>query len=472
METSSGVTAVLVFFGAILMLIALSQIGKLISSIAGNVFIRNWKQIMYLAGIFFFGYIGVLILLYLDETHFLILITGGIFFLGALFVLLVVYNGKITIQELIRTSVSKSYLSNIIESMTDSLIVVNTNHESTVRTVNRAAQRLLKYEKNELVGAPVTSIFGIELTENIDLSDLKAGRFISECEGEYVTKDGNKIPILFSAAPMLSRKNDVEGIIFVAQDITERKENEKKIQEFISKLTESEKSLQELNANKDRFFSIIAHDLRSPFSALLGYSEIIATEYKDLTPEELKEFATNLHDQAKSVFELLENLLTWSRIQTGRIVYEPEFFPVSKIMKDIGKLYEENAKQKGISVICACDTNVMAYADSNMISTVLRNLVSNALKFTPTGGEIRIAAEKVEKQCKIMVSDTGKGIPEETRKRLFKIDQNVTTLGTNAEKGTGLGLILCKELLDKNNGTIELTSAVDGGTTFTISLPC
>ncbi|MCF8267826.1 MAG: PAS domain-containing protein, partial [Ignavibacteriales bacterium] len=224
METSSGVTAVLVFFGAILMLIALSQIGKLISSIAGNVFIRNWKQIMYLAGIFFFGYIGVLILLYLDETHFLILITGGIFFLGALFVLLVVYNGKITIQELIRTSVSKSYLSNIIESMTDSLIVVNTNHESTVRTVNRAAQRLLKYEKNELVGAPVTSIFGIELTENIDLSDLKAGRFISECEGEYVTKDGNKIPILFSAAPMLSRKNDVEGIIFVAQDITERKE--------------------------------------------------------------------------------------------------------------------------------------------------------------------------------------------------------------------------------------------------------
>lgn len=327
-------------------------------------------------------------------------------------------------------------------------------------------------KKNELVGAPVTSIFGIELTENIDLSDLKAGRFISECEGEYVTKDGNKIPILFSAAPMLSRKNDVEGIIFVAQDITERKENEKKIQEFIGKLTESEKSLKELNASKDRFFSIIAHDLRSPFSALLGYSEIIASEYKDLTPEELKEFATNLHDQAKSVFELLENLLTWSRIQTGRIVYEPQFFPVSKIMKDIGKLYEENAKQKGISVICACDTNVMAYADSNMISTVLRNLVSNALKFTPTGGEIRIAAEKVEKQCKIMVSDTGKGIPEETRKRLFKIDQNVTTLGTNAEKGTGLGLILCKELLVKNNGTLELTSAVDGGTTFTISLPC
>ncbi len=237
------------------------------------------------------------------------------------------------------------------------------------------------------------------------------------------------------------------------------------------KVEESEQKLRELNASKDKFFSIISHDLKSPFLALLGYTEILMEDFENLSKEEMQEFIYSVSKAAKNVYNLLENLLEWSRIQTGRIEYIPEFFNLYQVSGFVIDLLNENAKSKNIHLVDSVEKSIVVYANENMVNTIIRNLVSNAIKFTSEGGTIEVGAIEEDNFAKVWIKDNGIGMSAGDREKLFRIDVHHTTIGTNKEKGTGLGLILCKELVEKNGGEIKVISEINRGTTFEFTLP-
>ncbi len=258
--------------------------------------------------------------------------------------------------------------------------------------------------------------------------------------------------------------------LHVTKDLTEQQASD-----FVylnARLTESEEKLQELNASKDRFFSIIAHDLKGPFQGLLGYSELLSRDIDMLSQEDIKDFAESLNNSAKQLFKLLENLLQWSRIQRGVIEYNPNDFQIKMIADMNLSLIEGRARQKGIKLENDISSDVYCYADENMTNTVIRNLMSNAVKFTRKGQAIGIRSSEINDNfVTIEVYDTGIGMSKEAQEKLFRIDQAYTTPGTDNEQGTGLGLILCKELIEKNKGSIRVSSEEGKGTSFFLRIP-
>lgn len=232
-------------------------------------------------------------------------------------------------------------------------------------------------------------------------------------------------------------------------------------------------ALEQANASKDKFFSIIAHDLRVPFTGLLGMTEIFSDNLADFTQEEIKEGLDSLQHTAQTVYTLLENLLTWSRLQRGIIDYFPQDIFLEDIARYNVSLFHSNAEQKQITLSQSVSTEIQAYADQNMIDTVLRNLISNAIKFTDKDGSIDISAteDEDEEVVEVAVSDTGTGIKPEDLDKLFQIDVKHSQVGTAGEQGSGLGLILCKELVEKNGGTIRVESEIGKGTTFRFTIP-
>jgi signal transduction histidine kinase len=251
--------------------------------------------------------------------------------------------------------------------------------------------------------------------------------------------------------------------IKLAKEITIRKE-------FENQLRKSEQELRDANDSKDRFLSIIAHDLKSPLAALRSMLDLLNHDLSDFTENDIKDIIGEMDNSAKNVFELLEDLLSWSRAQTGKIQYNPDNIDISLIINNIITLMKPSAEKKNINLYGDITQGILCYADANMISTVLRNLVSNAIKFTYPGGEVSIQVTQFDTFVEINVSDSGKGISAENIEKLFKLDSHLTTLGTSQEKGTGLGLILCKEFVEANDGKIWIESRQGKGSNFKFTL--
>jgi len=238
------------------------------------------------------------------------------------------------------------------------------------------------------------------------------------------------------------------------------------------KLSESYKEISLLNATKDKFFSIIAHDLKSPFTGLLGLTEILYNDYDYIDENKKKEYLKLLHNNSQTTFNLLQNLLEWSTSQRGTIVYKPENVDVGGIILENISLLDNLAKAKNITFEIKCKNNLTVFADKNMISTVLRNLISNAIKFTERGGIITVGYKQInEKDIKIFVSDTGVGFEKENISKLFNIKRDIKKVGTEKEAGTGLGLIVCKEFVEKHESKIEVESELGKGSIFWFILP-
>jgi len=231
------------------------------------------------------------------------------------------------------------------------------------------------------------------------------------------------------------------------------------------------KELESLNSTKDKFFAIIAHDLKNPFSTVLGLSELLAKEFESFEPDKLKVFIEQIYKYSNNTYNLLENLLQWSMLQTGRMPLRPELVNLNIIIAENIELLRGNALQKGISLQATIIEEGSVYVDVSMITTVIRNLLSNAIKFTPQNGEIKIDLIADDSFLKVSIKDNGVGISEKDQKRLFMIDSNPTTIGTSMEKGTGLGLILCKDFVERNGGTIWVESEHERGSTFTFTIP-
>jgi signal transduction histidine kinase len=243
--------------------------------------------------------------------------------------------------------------------------------------------------------------------------------------------------------------------------------------EFLEKQTDE---LAKLNADKDKFFSIVAHDLKGPFQPLLGFTTLIAEMGDQFGPEEIKEMGRNLHSSANNVFRLLENLLEWSTLQRGRMTYEPAKFNLLRVAEQNVTLLGENAKGKGIILSSRVPAGLFVHADENMIDTVIRNLTNNALKFTPEDGSVTISAVLAETTgpdafAEVAIIDTGVGISDEDKGKLFRMDKHHTTLGTAKEQGTGLGLIICQEMVERNGGRIWVESKFGHGTAVKFTVP-
>ncbi len=232
------------------------------------------------------------------------------------------------------------------------------------------------------------------------------------------------------------------------------------------------KELKELHAMKDTFFRIIAHDLRAPFNAIFGLTDILLEDYQSLSEEEKHQFIEHIATASKQSYQLLENLLLWARTNTGRMEFNPRDYQLKALVDETITLLEPLANNKNIQLLSDVPETIHVTADAEMLKTVLRNFLSNSIKFTnEKKGIIKLSAAISEDKVEVEISDNGIGMPEKVQQNLFRLDKTITTKGTKGEKGTGLGLLLCKEFIDKHGGNISVESKVDEGTKFIISLP-
>ena len=262
-------------------------------------------------------------------------------------------------------------------------------------------------------------------------------------------------------------EEEKQVLIYVSEQIASAI-SKKKDEDELKRYSEE---LHELNKSKDKFFSIIAHDLRSPFYGLMGLTDILKSEYEDLRPDETKAYLDELYSSTSNLYTLIENLLEWSRIQSGKMTFQPEVIDFKELLEEVISVLHQTAQLKSISIekfITDCFIN---YGDRAMIRSLMQNLISNAIKFTHKGGSINISCSKInDEKVEVKVKDTGVGMNEDKISKLFRIDENISSPGTNKEKGTGLGLLLCKEIIEKHGSAIKVSSEIGKGSCFSFTL--
>jgi len=344
-------------------------------------------------------------------------------------------------------------------------MILITNMKGLIEYANPAFSLITGYTSEEVLGrnprilssGKVNIHIYRELWETILSGKIWRGELLNK------KKNGELYWESLVISPILNEKNAISHFVTIMEDISKRKT-------FENALHEREEALHQANVTKDKFFSIIAHDLKNPFNAILGFSSLLTAEYENLSDTERRSYIENISMAANSTYSLLENLLEWSRTQTGKIKFAPTTFDLNGIINETMNLHQTQASKKGIKLISEVPFNTFVNADKNMVKTVLRNLFSNAVKFSASG-EVRITAKRQEDFVEVCIIDTGVGIPAEGLDKLFKLDEQYLAEGTDYEKGTGLGLILSKEFIDKHGGRIWVKSNRNTGSRFYFTLP-
>ncbi len=301
---------------------------------------------------------------------------------------------------------------------------------------------------------------------------------VQDYQNEFAYTETEKQVLVFVSeqiALAINRKKTSEELINYTKRLKENKDlleqKASQLAKLNKQLEESEKKLKELNASKDKLFSIIAHDLKGPFQPLLGMSEILASEQHTLSEYERDNFITEIHGLLKNQFKLVDNILDWARIQTGRQQFDPVKINLSEKVNEVKTILNANSINKNIKVTNNVESDVFVFADSYMLQSTLQNLISNAIKFTNINGTVLISSIEKDNYFEITVADNGVGISHKGKENIFRIDTQHSTLGTENEKGTGLGLIICKEMIEKNNGRIWVESELGVGSKFTFTIP-
>jgi two-component system CheB/CheR fusion protein len=298
------------------------------------------------------------------------------------------------------------------------------------------------------------------------LQDLNAESYVGTT---LWSSDGNPIGLI----AVIGKKplNDYRLVETILSMVSSRAAGELERSEVEIQLKQRQEELEKQISLKDKFFSIIAHDLRSPFHAFLNLTEIMALEGEELKVSEFKNLSKELHGSAKNLFNLLNNLLDWAGLQQGMITFQPERIAFADLIEVDVELMRERAIQKHINLTTDLAKDIIVVADKNMINSIILNLLSNAIKFSNRGGKVEIKSELIEDDIlKVIVKDDGIGMPEKMLQNLFKINEKVGRKGTDGERSSGLGLLLCKEFVEKHGGNLWVESQAGEGSTFYFTL--
>lgn len=353
------------------------------------------------------------------------------------------------------------HLSAIITTIPDLLFVIDLEGNLKEFHHSSASEKELLIPANQVAGTNVKSIFD-EVTSNLHIQKVR------ECikKNEVVTYEYTVSSVDGNIHHFEARLAALGGISVMAfvRDITE-----KKLADAL--ILEKNRELAEMNAAKDKFFSIISHDLKNPFNSLIGFSELLVKGFHKYSPEEIQRNIKIIYDVSHKTYKLLETLLEWSRAQSGKIDFNPQYLSLNDLISATISLVNDMAEAKNISITSHISDHLIIYADSNIISTVLRNLITNSIKFTNRNGSITINVKHSGPEIGISVIDTGIGMKEDLINRLFRMTEKVNSNGTENEKGSGVGLLLCKELLSRHSGKISVESEPGKGSEFKFTLP-
>ncbi|BDA77996.1 hypothetical protein LPTSP3_g09260 [Leptospira kobayashii] len=359
---------------------------------------------------------------------------------------------------------AKEHFEQIFQTSPEAILITRLS-DGKIINLNEGFVNTTGYSQEEAIGnSPLDlSIWKNPEARNQMLNELKEKGYCQNVEFEFRKKDNSLFTGIISSR--IITVSGEEQLISITRDISDRKEVELIIKE-------KNKELNELNATKDKFFSIIAHDLKSPLSGFLGITQLMSEGSGKIEPEEFHSLGKSLHESANNLYSLLENLLEWSRMQRGIIEFRPDKLNLYMSVEETLTNIYDFSKQKGIQISNLVQKNITVDADISMLNSVLRNLVSNSVKFSNNGSLVEIGTDFSERnEIKIFVKDSGIGMKPELKERLFQMDQKVTRKGTRGETSTGLGLLLCKEFMDRHNGKIWVESMENQGSTFWISLP-
>ncbi|MFP4622474.1 MAG: ATP-binding protein [Bacteroidales bacterium] len=359
---------------------------------------------------------------------------------------------------------SEERFKQLIRNSFDMIVLLDTN--GIQHYVSESCENILGYKPEELVNVSVIDRF-------IHPEDQEKTRVGFRNILEYSTNGGTQYRhrhknggwVYLEAFGTNQIDNpSIQSLVLNVRDITERKNAEQA-------LKASEDRLAGLNATKDKFFSIIGHDLRGPFNSIIGFCNLLTNQLQQNDYGGVERYARIIRDSSYRAMDLITNLLEWSRAQSGKIEFNPEYIELVTVINEVTDLLDDSAEQKSITISQHLPHNLPVFADKDMVPTILRNLISNGIKFTNPGGEIMIRADQQDDRMRVSVADSGVGISEEGLDKLFTIENSRPTLGTQHEKGTGLGLLLCKEFVEMHGGQIWAESREGEGSTFYFTLP-
>jgi PAS domain S-box-containing protein len=356
----------------------------------------------------------------------------------------------------------------IFDNISDGIFLLEVTEDHRFRNLemNTSFLELTGIDRNSMVGKFLEEVMPLK-TANATIAKylhcVEEGCPLEE-EIELNLPTGRHI-FQSTLIPIRNDTGRIHRIVGISHDITNRKHAEEEVEL-------KNKQLVKLNAEKDKFFSIIAHDLRDPFYSFSGLADLMANKLKSLSMDEIQEFSICMRDSAIHISRLLENLLQWARVQQGSMPFHPELLLLLQEVEECISMVMGLAKNKEIEIVYDVPANLKVFVDSNILQTTIRNIVSNAIKFTPKGGKIHLSAKTTrDKHVEVSIRDTGIGMKNEMINNLFRLDVRTNREGTEGEPSTGLGLLLCKEFVEKHGGRIWIESEVGKGSTFYFTMP-
>lgn len=333
-------------------------------------------------------------------------------------------------------------------------------------TCNKMFTRFFGASEQEIIGKTDYNFVEKELADFFRANDMNAVRekrpVVNE---EWITlADGERILLETIKTPVYNSNGLLIGVLGIGRDITARHNTENEIRE-------KNEQLLKIQIEKDKFFSVIVHDIKTPFNSFLGLTDYLSQELVNLPQDELREVASALKSSAENLHILLEDMLVWARMERGMIPYNPREVLLAPVLKESTEPLLELASSKNIELNCEVEPYETVYADRYLLQTILRNLISNALKFTRAGGKVEVFAVKKAGMLEISVKDSGIGIAPEMKENLFKFMSVNNRKGTDGEPSTGLGLVVCKDFAEKMGGTLNVESVPDSGSRFYFTIP-
>lgn len=390
-------------------------------------------------------------------------------------------------------------LLTLIDSMPDLIFIKD--RESRFTVANKRVAAIMGTTPDKLIGKTDFDFYTPDLAQGffeMEQEIMGSGNPLINYEEPALDEQGNRIIISTTKVPYRNQNGEIIGLVGICRDITRLKRIEIQLRKKSEDLQETNRLLEErqeeilfqseelaeqaqhlrivntelerLNRTKDKFFSIIAHDLRNPFNAIIGFSELLRNDFYEIDNQQKLNLLELINVSSETAYNLLENLLQWARTQTDKIKYNPEDFNLHDAVQQVINLHGIIAQKKSVVINNHIPPETLVHADKNMVNTILRNLISNAIKFSRPDGGIEVSAKHTADCVEVSVRDTGVGMSHESLGKLFRIDTYHSTSGTMGETGTGLGLIICKEFVEKNNGRIKASSQEGSGTTLTFTL--